>query len=459
LAPHSLHKHVDEARSSGQSLIVFTQFTDTLDYLRDELRPAYAATLATFTGDGGRVWDSARGWIEISKRDLVEQIRAGRITILLATDAASEGLNLQACSYLVNFDMPWNPMRAEQRDGRIDRLGQLRPVVTVKNYFVPGTVEENVYAALRERIDDFSDLLGNLQPILGATEEAFKAIFRAPRSERKRAEEDMIRALDATIERVREAGVDIEVEDPMPEPSYGSPHVTLSDIHELVGDDLAAGGRPVTFDAARPSRDPTSWVALGTYGHPRLDEILVRIATGVLEADDAALVIAEEDGAAAVFRADRMPPEPVRSLASLQSLGSATSLGDAEERTAAEAAEALRARRERIERVRAARVESSEEDIRRRVVDLVREAVRSECAAAREGGNQIGPLLAWQELKRDPIYGFGYVEQFARKLHVDLNRVVPTEVDAGATVTLSRRDAGERLYALIEEWKAQNGTG
>ena len=142
-------------------------------------------------------------WVEISKRDLVEEIRGGRITILLATDAASEGLNLQACSYLVNFDMPWNPMRAEQRIGRIDRLGQLRPVVTVKNYFVPGTVEESVYAALRARIDDFADLLGNLQPILGATEEAFRTIFRAPRSERKRAEEEAIRSLDDTIERVR----------------------------------------------------------------------------------------------------------------------------------------------------------------------------------------------------------------------------------------------------------------
>lgn len=164
-----LLQHVDEARSTGQSLIVFTQFTDTPDYLRDRLRPAYAANLATFTGGGGRIWDDVEGrWLEISKRDLVEAIRAGRITILLATDAASEGLNLQACSYLVNFDMPWNPMRAEQRIGRIDRLGRHRPVVTVKNYFVPDTVEESVYAALGARIDDFSDLLGNLQPILGS---------------------------------------------------------------------------------------------------------------------------------------------------------------------------------------------------------------------------------------------------------------------------------------------------
>ncbi len=453
-----LLRHVDEARSTGQSLIVFTQFTDTLDYLRDRLRPAYAAALATFTGAGGRIWDGVEErWVEISKRDLVEAVRTGRITILLATDAASEGLNLQACSYLVNFDMPWNPMRAEQRIGRIDRLGQQRPVVTVKNYFVPGTVEESVYAALRARIDDFADLLGNLQPILGATEEAFKTIFRAPRSERKRAKAEAIRSLDAAIAQVQEAGVDIEIEDPMPAPTYAPPPVRLGDLRELVGDELASGGRPVTFDPARPSRDSTSWVALGTYGHPRLEEALDRIVTAAEEDSDAALVIAEDGSTAAAMRADRMPPEPVRSLAELEELGPATSIGDALEAARMEVEAAERARRDRVARVLTARVESWEDDLGRRLVDLVRETVRSECAAARRRGDDIGPLLAWQELKRDEVSGFGFVEQFALRLGVDLSRTVPTDAD-GAKVTLSRQSAGARLYALIEEWKTQAGS-
>jgi hypothetical protein len=110
----------------------------------------------------------------------------------------------------------------------------------VKNYFVPGTVEESVYAALRERIDDFADLLGNLQPILGATEAAFRNIFRAPRSERKRAEQEAIRSLDETIARVQEAGVDLEVEDPMPIPAYDQPPVRLRDLRDLIGDALAS---------------------------------------------------------------------------------------------------------------------------------------------------------------------------------------------------------------------------
>ncbi len=177
----ALERHLDDARGDGHSAIVFTQFTDTLDYLRDRLHHRYRSHLATFTGDGGRVFREHEGWIDISKRDLVEAVRARTVTVLLATGAASEGLNLQTCSYLVNYDMPWNPMRVEQRIGRVDRLGQVRSTVTVRNFFIEGTVEEEVYRALASRIDMFSGIVGGLQPILGAVEGAFRDVFRSPR--------------------------------------------------------------------------------------------------------------------------------------------------------------------------------------------------------------------------------------------------------------------------------------
>lgn len=63
------------------------------------------------------------------------------------------------------------------------------------------------------------------------------------------------------------------------------------------------------------------------------------------------------------------------------------------------------------------------------------------------------PLLAWQELERDDLHGFGFVEEFASRIDLDLDAVVPREVDS-PKATLSRQQAGERLYALIEEWKA-----
>lgn len=102
----------------------------------------------------------------------------------------------------------------------------------------------------------------------------------------------------------------------------------------------------------------------------------------------------------------------------------------------------------------AARSESWEDELKQQLLDLVREAVRSEVAAARQRGDEIGPLLAWQELKRDSLSGFGFVEQFGARLGIDVNRAVPTDAD-GAKVTLSRQEAGRRLYALIEDWKAR----
>jgi len=94
------------------------------------------------------------------------RFRESRAEILLCTDAAAEGLNFQFCGALVNYDMPWNPMRVEQRIGRIDRVGQEHPTVRIVNLHYSDTVEADVYAALRNRIGLFESVVGRLQPIL-----------------------------------------------------------------------------------------------------------------------------------------------------------------------------------------------------------------------------------------------------------------------------------------------------
>jgi hypothetical protein len=75
-------------------------------------------------------------------------------------------LNLQTCGVLINYDLPWNPMRVEQRIGRIDRIGQVYPTVRIHNFYYDGTVEAKVYRKLRSRIGAFETVVGNLQPIL-----------------------------------------------------------------------------------------------------------------------------------------------------------------------------------------------------------------------------------------------------------------------------------------------------
>ncbi|MGG6241966.1 helicase-related protein [Nodosilinea sp. AN01ver1] len=148
-----------------ESAIAFTQYTDTMDFLREQLRELYGNQVACYSGRGGELWREGQ-WAIVPKELIKTRFRDGEIKILLCTESASEGLNLQTCGVLFNYDLPWNPMRVEQRIGRIDRIGQRYPTVTIHNFYYDGTVEAKVYKKLRDRIGAFESVVGNLQPIL-----------------------------------------------------------------------------------------------------------------------------------------------------------------------------------------------------------------------------------------------------------------------------------------------------
>ena len=363
-----LEEHLNEARGSGRAVIVFSQFTDTLDYLRDRLHPSYRSHLATYSGSGGQQWLEDEGWVGISKQDLVDRIRSGILSVILATDAASEGLNLQTASYLISYDLPWNPMRVEQRIGRIDRIGQRHPTVTVRNYVIPGTVEESVYQALASRIDIFSGLVGQLQPILGATEEAFRRIFQTPRSERAHQQQEVIQGLLARIDDLERGGIDLSDEDPLPDPHYDPPPITLEELRSCLLEDLDMSldtpGRPATFDPRRVSRDPEHWTALATYGHPDLQPALARLAEAGTTSK--ALVLRETDHLAVAFRSDRTPPSQLRTVSELFDMGDPVAVGDAEIMAAAKLETAAHSLLRQEQRLLLARRERWERHIRRR---------------------------------------------------------------------------------------------
>jgi len=148
-----------------ESVIIFTQYTDTMDYLRESLRSLYGTQIACYSGRGGEFYQGS-DWCSLPKEVIKRQFREGQIKILLCTESASEGLNLQTCGVLINYDLPWNPMRVEQRIGRLDRIGQIYPTVKIHNFYYDGTVEAKVYRKLRDRINAFATVVGNLQPIL-----------------------------------------------------------------------------------------------------------------------------------------------------------------------------------------------------------------------------------------------------------------------------------------------------
>lgn len=163
----ALRTALGELQSAGyDQTIVFTQYTDTLEWLRDHLG---GYEMLCYSGRGGE-WRRPDGsWHRLSRDDTRKRFLAKEAAVLLCTDAAAEGLNLQTCGALVNYDLPWNPMRVEQRIGRIDRIGQPRDIIRIENLYYQGTIETQVYMALQRRIHLFGNVVGKLQPILART--------------------------------------------------------------------------------------------------------------------------------------------------------------------------------------------------------------------------------------------------------------------------------------------------
>ena len=89
------------------------------------------------------------------------------IDILLSSEVGSEGLDFQFCDAIVNFDIPWNPMRIEQRIGRIDRYGQTSEAIAIYNFVTPGTVDFDIYSRFLMRIGILERSIGGSEAILG----------------------------------------------------------------------------------------------------------------------------------------------------------------------------------------------------------------------------------------------------------------------------------------------------
>ncbi|UHQ98905.1 SNF2-related protein (plasmid) [Natrinema zhouii] len=172
-------------REGHNRAIVFTQYTDTMDFIRKSLVSIHGETVATYSGRGGEIYDSeAEEWMVVGKERVKREFATdeGQVDILVCTDSASEGLNLQECGALINYDLPWNPMRVEQRIGRIDRIGQQHDEITILNYSYTDTVETDIYDRLDQRINLFENVVGEMQPVLsGVSQQIRTATLEADR--------------------------------------------------------------------------------------------------------------------------------------------------------------------------------------------------------------------------------------------------------------------------------------
>ena len=274
----------DELTRTAQ-IIVFTQYTDTMDNLRDHLRPTYGSELGCYSGRGGERWDpETRTWAGMSKDRLQREFSEGGIKVLVCTDAAAEGLNLQNCGSMFNYDMPWNPMKVEQRIGRIDRIGQRRQEVRIRHFMYEGTVEADVYAALGDRIDWFEIVVGDLQPILQAVQRTIRDAAMAVGAER----EERLREGIESMRHIETDGGPLSDWEPAVLPPEVSAPLTLKDLSELVLEMepwktaiksgsaegtfcLANDGRDLTFDSSVAENEE---VILCTYNVPEFDRLM-----------------------------------------------------------------------------------------------------------------------------------------------------------------------------------------
>ncbi len=106
-----------------------------------------------------------RGGFQRNKKDWMMEIFQKRAQVMVATEAGGEGINLQFCRHIINYDMPWNPMRIEQRIGRVHRLGQKHDV-NIYNFSTQDTIEEYILSLLHEKIDMFRMVIGEMETIL-----------------------------------------------------------------------------------------------------------------------------------------------------------------------------------------------------------------------------------------------------------------------------------------------------
>jgi SNF2 family DNA or RNA helicase len=146
-------KALELIKKIDDKVIIFTEYRATQLYLQWYLQQNGISSVPF------------RGGFKRGKKDWMRELFQKNIQVLIATEAGGEGINLQFCHHLINFDLPWNPMRLEQRIGRIHRLGQEEDVM-IYNFATKNTVEEHILKLLYEKINLFEKVIGELDDIL-----------------------------------------------------------------------------------------------------------------------------------------------------------------------------------------------------------------------------------------------------------------------------------------------------
>lgn len=181
-----------------EKVVVFSYFRATLSYLASRLNEAGIKSTVLVGG------------MKKTKQQVIDEFRHDPTArVLLSSEVASEGVDLQFCRVLVNYDLPWNPMKVEQRIGRIDRIGQKANKINIWNLCYANTIDHRIHERLFERLGIFERALGGMEAILG---ENIKALTNDLIC-RDLTEEQQNKRIDQTalaIERIRQDQSELE---------------------------------------------------------------------------------------------------------------------------------------------------------------------------------------------------------------------------------------------------------
>jgi superfamily II DNA or RNA helicase len=173
-----------QRRWLDRGCIVFSQYRDSIQWLAEHLTEELPdEPIAVYSGPQTSGLMQAGRWMPRLREDLKALVFRGQLRLMLGTDAASEGLNLQRLSTLINLDLPWNPTRLEQRKGRIQRIGQIHDTVYIYNMRYKDSVEDRVHELLSSRLQDIYALFGQIPDVL---EDVWVAVALGERDQAKR---------------------------------------------------------------------------------------------------------------------------------------------------------------------------------------------------------------------------------------------------------------------------------
>ncbi len=182
----------------NNKILLFSTFLHTLDYIHKKLEEnGFRVGLIN-----GSIPDEER--VDLRERFSLDKSNGSAIDILLSSEVGCEGLDYQFCDCIVNYDIPWNPMRIEQRIGRIDRYGQKSEAVIICNFVTPGTIDADIYERCLLRIGIFRRALGGSEEILGEINQKIRSVAEnlALTEEERRAQLQQI--ADNQIRKIQE---------------------------------------------------------------------------------------------------------------------------------------------------------------------------------------------------------------------------------------------------------------